>query len=107
MVAEELPAPRFGWRRRAEEAESKTPFAEDGRSAHQLAEKGVEPHHRTRFFESASAEAGPQNVEHRFAQSGPDFVETEAVVLQIELGILPAPPVLGPDGEMRLLPLSR
>ena len=105
MVAEQLPAPGLGGRGAAEQAEREAPFAEDRLAPDQLAEEPVEAHDRAGLFETARAEPGPQHVENGLAQTGPDFVETEAVVLQVELGVLPAPPHLRPHREMGPLAL--
>ena len=45
MVAEKLPAPRLGFRRRAEQAKGIGPFAQHRRAADEIAEETIEPHH--------------------------------------------------------------
>ena len=47
-MAEQLPSPRLGFRRGPEQAEDKGPFAEYRRSADEIAEELIEPHHIAR-----------------------------------------------------------
>ena len=49
-----------------------------------------------------AAEARAQHVEHRLAQRVRHFLEAQPVILDIELGVLPAPPLLRHDREARL-----
>ena len=97
MVAEQLPAPRVARMRLAEQTEGVGPFAEHGRTADEIAEEAIETHHRARGLVALRAQARAQHVHHRGLDAFRDLVEAQAVVLDIELGVLPMPPLLGTD----------
>ncbi len=56
MVAEQAPAPGFGERGRAKEAEVKTPLVEDTRRVDKLSEKSIEAHDIADLVETRRAE---------------------------------------------------
>ena len=101
MMAEELPAPRLGRGRLAEQAEDVAPLAHHRRPLHDVAEEAVELHHVARQLIAVRAHAGAQHRQHRVAQRFADFVEAKPVVLDIELGVLPVPPLVGAGRKAR------
>ena len=107
VMAEELPAPRFARRRLAEQAEDVAPFAHHRRPVHDVAEKAVELHHVARQLVAVRAHAHAQHRQHAVAQRLADLVEAQAVVLDVELGVLPVPPHVGAGRKARRLALLR
>ena len=99
MVAEQLPAPRLARGRLAEQAEDEAPLAHHLRPADQIAEEAVEPHHVARQLVALRAHAGAQHRHHGLAQRLADLVEPQPVVLEIKLGVLPAPPLVASRPE--------
>ena len=98
-MAEQLPTPRLVRRGRAEQTERVAPFAEHGGAADEIAEKPVQPHHGARGLVAFRAQARAQHVHDRFAHGIRHFVEAQAVVFDIELGVLPSAPQVGVDGK--------
>ena len=94
MMAEQLPAPRLGRGRLAEQAEDVAPFAHHRRPVHEVAEEAVELHHVAREVVAMLAHADAQHRQHGVAQRLADLVEAQAVMLDIELGVLPVPPLV-------------
>ena len=97
MMAEQLPAPGLARRRLAEEAEIIAPLAQDLRRADEIAEETVELHHVMRAFHALGAEARAQHLHHRVACCLTGLFEAQPVILEEQLGVLPAPPGFGLD----------
>ena len=107
MVAEQLPAPGLGFGRIAKQAKDVGPFAEHLRPADQVAEKTIEPHHVARHLVALAAQACAHHCHHRRLDCGVDLIEPKAVMLDVQLGILPVPPKLRVDGERGRAALRR
>ena len=106
-MPEQLPAPRFaqrlGHRRRAEQTEDVAPFAHHGGPADEVAEEAVELHHVARQLIAVLAHAGAQHRHGGVAQRFAHFVEAQSVMLDVELGVLPVPPLVGAHRKARRL----
>ena len=103
MVAEKLPAPRLGFRWDAEQTKCIGPFAEHRRPADEIAEEAIEPHDAAGDVIAFAAQARAHHRHHRIRGSARLFVEPQAVMLDIKLGVLPMPPQLRsrPAGTLR------
>ena len=107
MVAEQLPSPWLGFRRIAEQAKDVGPFAKHLRPADQIAEKTIEPHHVAGDVVALGAQARAHDRHDRRLDRAVDLIEPKAMMLDVQLGILPMPPQLGVDWKARGAALRR
>ncbi len=93
VVAVELPTPRFGQRRLAEEREVVAVLVHHPRPADELAEEVVGQHAGARLVVPAGRQARPDDTEDRVAHGLGELVEPEAVPVDVELGVGPLAPL--------------
>ena len=92
MVAIQLPTPRLGHTGLAHDGDPVEPFTIFIKALGQLGQRAVELHDILRLLETASAEAGTQQIKDEFTLALRHFVKADTLT-HIEMAVIPLAPL--------------